>query len=103
MVSLALAGENYSKITKLPSKADRYKLNRFISSHPVRFCAIHTCYPDTPFFRLIKSVYALGMHTSESTRFRLKFHAGTFNNNHILGCIDQQNNQVFDRPSLKAI
>eukprot|EP00533_Pseudo-nitzschia_delicatissima_P002068 CAMPEP_0116086738 /NCGR_PEP_ID=MMETSP0327-20121206/5009_1 /TAXON_ID=44447 /ORGANISM="Pseudo-nitzschia delicatissima, Strain B596" /LENGTH=487 /DNA_ID=CAMNT_0003577797 /DNA_START=127 /DNA_END=1586 /DNA_ORIENTATION=- len=76
-VSLALPGENSQKIRKLPCRKDRYKLARFILSAPVRYCAIHCCYPDTPIFRLIKAAYSLGMHTSDSTKFRLKFHTGT--------------------------
>jgi len=76
-VSLALPGENFQKISKLPCWKDRYKLARFALSAPVRYCAIHCCYPDTPFFRVIKSAYSLGMHTSDSTKFRLKFHTGT--------------------------
>jgi len=76
-VSLALPGENSAKISKLPNRKDRYRLARFILSAPVRYCAIHSCYPDTPIFRIIKAAYSLGMHTSESTKFRLKFHTGT--------------------------
>ena len=81
-VSVAFPGENVASITKLPTKKDRYRLARFILSAPVRYCAIHSCYPDTPLFRFIKAAYALGIHTSESTRFRLKFHTGKFHHSH---------------------
>jgi len=76
LVSLALPGEHFGKITKLPPRFERYKLTRFMLSAPIRFCAVHCCFPDTAFFRLLSAAYAIGMHTSDSTRFRLKFHTG---------------------------
>ena len=94
LVSLALPGEHFAKINKLPSRFDRYKLTRFILSCPLRFCAIHCCYPDTPVFRLIKAAYAVGMHTSESTRFRMKFHTGTIHNFELRCCIDITQRQI---------
>ena len=78
LVSIALPGEHFGKLTKLPPRLERYKLTQFILSAPIRYCAVHCCYPDTAFFRLLSAAYAIGMHTSDSTRFRLKFHTGTF-------------------------
>eukprot|EP00532_Pseudo-nitzschia_australis_P007373 CAMPEP_0168177332 /NCGR_PEP_ID=MMETSP0139_2-20121125/8383_1 /TAXON_ID=44445 /ORGANISM="Pseudo-nitzschia australis, Strain 10249 10 AB" /LENGTH=480 /DNA_ID=CAMNT_0008096347 /DNA_START=194 /DNA_END=1636 /DNA_ORIENTATION=- len=77
VVSLAMPGEHGVNISKLPPRKDRLKLHRYILSTPVRFCAIHSCYPDTPFFRLVQATYALAMQTTDSTRFRLKVHNGT--------------------------
>mmetsp|Transcript_9476 Transcript_9476/g.23015 ORF Transcript_9476/g.23015 Transcript_9476/m.23015 type:complete len:336 (-) Transcript_9476:1592-2599(-) len=77
LVSLAMPGENVGRISKLPSLSDRLKLQRYITSAPVRFCAVHSCYPDTQFFRLVHALYALAMQSSDSTRFRLITHTGT--------------------------
>lgn len=77
IVSLAMPGEHGHKIKKLPNREDRYLLNRYISANPVRFCAIHSCYPDTTFHRLARAAYSLAMYSTESIRFRTKFHLGT--------------------------
>ncbi len=78
IVSVALAGENHTSISKLPSTKDRLRLARFIMSAPVRYCAIHSCHPDTPMYRLIRAAYSLGIHASESTKYRLRFHIGMY-------------------------
>jgi hypothetical protein len=77
VVSLSLPGEHGIHTKELPNRQDRLKLARYILANPVRFCAIHFCYPDTHFFRLSRAAYSLAMHTSESIRFRTKFHMGT--------------------------
>lgn len=78
VVSVAIAGENHASISKLPSTRDRFRLARFIQSAPVRYCAIHSCHPDTPMFRLIRAAYSLGINSSESTKYRLRFHIGMY-------------------------
>jgi hypothetical protein len=79
-VTIALPGEHSSKVSGLPSSKDRWLLTRMTLSSAVRNCAVHICYPDTPLFRILKAAYALGMQASETTRYRVKFHSGTFHN-----------------------
>jgi len=79
VVIVGIPNENFN-VTKFPPKEDRYKLSRYLLSAPIRCCANHCCYSDTPFLRVLIAMYALGYHTntSESSQFRFKFHSGMF-------------------------
>lgn len=59
---------------KIPSQLDRELHDKCNAAAPIRLAAVHFCFPNNPFFHLLRSVMTmtLGIHY----RRRLKFHVG---------------------------
>jgi hypothetical protein len=56
-----------------PGPRDHVEFQRVFESSPMRIVALHICFPDTPIYRLIRSVFAVGL--GAQLRQRLKFHS----------------------------
>eukprot|EP00532_Pseudo-nitzschia_australis_P012990 CAMPEP_0168209418 /NCGR_PEP_ID=MMETSP0140_2-20121125/2607_1 /TAXON_ID=44445 /ORGANISM="Pseudo-nitzschia australis, Strain 10249 10 AB" /LENGTH=458 /DNA_ID=CAMNT_0008135913 /DNA_START=105 /DNA_END=1482 /DNA_ORIENTATION=+ len=61
--------------TKLPGPKDRQIAIKFNKSSPIRHTATHLCFPDTLFYRMLRSMIVL-THWSSDTKFRIKTHSG---------------------------
>ena len=57
-----------------PGPRDHTEFQRVFESIPMRIVALHICFPETPIYRIIRSVFAVGLGTE--LRSRLKFHSG---------------------------
>jgi len=58
----------------IPDQTDRRLHIKMNAAAPIRICAVHFCYPNKPFYHVLRSVMTmtLGIHY----RHRLKFHVG---------------------------
>jgi len=63
-----------SSARNIPSQSDRELHKKCNAAAPIRVAAVHFCYPDEPFFHILRSVMAMTM--SITYRLRLKFHVG---------------------------
>jgi len=58
----------------IPSDTDIKLHVKMNAAAPIRFCAIHFCYPNRPFFHVLRSVMSMTLGISAMSR--LKFHVG---------------------------
>jgi hypothetical protein len=58
----------------IPNQTDRKLHIKCNEAAPIRICAVHFCFPNTPVFHLLRSV--MTMTLGVSYRNRLKFHVG---------------------------
>lgn len=59
---------------KVPSPVERDVCNKSYASMPLRLAGFHFCWPDTPFFRFIRSFFVLVI--GPKIRVRVNFHMG---------------------------
>lgn len=59
---------------RVPETKERCICKQFFSVSPLRAVSFHFCWPDTSFFRFVRSFFVLVM--GASTRSRVKFHSG---------------------------
>lgn len=59
---------------KVPDAEERECCNKSYKSMPLRLSAFHFCWPDSPFFQLIRSFFVLVM--GSKIRVRANFHVG---------------------------
>ena len=60
----------------VPNADARSMGKRFFEAIPVRVCSLHVCFPDTPYFHMIRHVLILII--GESLRTRVKLHSGEY-------------------------
>jgi hypothetical protein len=63
----------------VPNADARSMGKRFFQAIPVRVCSLHVCFPDTPFFHMIRHILILIV--GESLRTRVKLHSGELSYN----------------------
>jgi len=61
-------------VRNIPNQTDRTLHMKCNEASPIRLAAVHFCYPNTPFFQLLRSIMAMTL--SMTYRLRLKFHVG---------------------------
>jgi hypothetical protein len=59
----------------LPRPREQLLVRRLFSAIPLRICAIHFCFPDSPFYRMARAIFTLTVGATEH-RNRLRFHIG---------------------------
>ena len=59
----------------LPRPSEQQLVRKIFRVIPVRICGIHFCFPDSPFYRMVKAIFALTVGAAEH-RNRLRFHVG---------------------------
>lgn len=59
---------------KLPNEGDDRAAKQLQESFPIRYSALHGCFPDTPVFRIMQAIQTLA--SSKDHRLRLRFHVG---------------------------
>lgn len=65
---------NFANVRKIPNQRDRALHTKCNDAAPIRVAAVHFCFPNEPFFHLLRSIMAMTM--SLTYRLRLKFHVG---------------------------
>eukprot|EP00531_Pseudo-nitzschia_arenysensis_P001799 CAMPEP_0116136280 /NCGR_PEP_ID=MMETSP0329-20121206/11637_1 /TAXON_ID=697910 /ORGANISM="Pseudo-nitzschia arenysensis, Strain B593" /LENGTH=536 /DNA_ID=CAMNT_0003631131 /DNA_START=145 /DNA_END=1755 /DNA_ORIENTATION=+ len=63
-----------NKNVRIPPTEERLCCRKSFGAFPVRLAGFHFCWPDTPFFHMIKSFFVLVM--GSKTRVRVNFHSG---------------------------
>lgn len=58
----------------IPNQIDRALHMKCNEASPIRLAAVHFCYPNTPFFQLLRSIMTMTLNMTY--RLRLKFHVG---------------------------
>jgi hypothetical protein len=67
---------NTSSMRNIPSQKDRTLHVKCNDAAPIRIAAVHFCFPNEPFFHLLRSVMAMTLGINY--RLRLKFHVGEY-------------------------
>lgn len=73
VVFLVWPGNN-SHVKNIPSQKDRALHMKCNAAAPIRITAVHFCFPNEPFFHLLRSIMAMTLGLTY--RLRLKFHVG---------------------------
>ena len=61
----------------MPNQTDRALHHKCNDAAPIRIAAVHFCFPNEPFYHLLRSI--MTMTLGIAYRLRLKFHVGEYN------------------------